>query len=136
MLSIQDVRHLKEMRFTKRHFSWTSYAFLRLNLIALVTVFLFEVGESFDVNNIIHGGIYIIGIATIMAITVVPLIDLYYFMIDRKICDAMSWDYHYDYIENYSTKQIEMIRANYKELIDKGLDNKTLRSEMNFFILN
>ena len=134
MVNIHDIKYLKELRFNKRHFSWTLYALLRFNLIALVTVFVFEAGEGFDFGNVLNGSVYLIGIATLVSITIVPLVDMYNFVIDRKICDSMEWNYDQDFMDSYSTKQIDKIRDNYKGLIEKEIDHSSLKVEMNTFI--
>ena len=134
MVNIHDIKYLKEIRFNKKHFSWTLYALLRFNLIALVTVLVFEAGEGFDLGNVLNGSVYLIGIATLVSITIVPLVDMYNFVIDRKICDSMEWDYDKDFMDSYSTKQIDKIRDNYKGLIEKEIAHSSLKVEMYTFI--
>lgn len=54
-ISIRDLKFIKEFRFNKRSFDWTIYALFRLNLIAIVTAFVFEIQEGFQLKEFLTG---------------------------------------------------------------------------------
>ncbi len=129
-ISIRDLKFIKEFRFNKRSFDWTIYALFRLNLIAIVTAFVFEIQEGFQLEEFLTGSLYLIGIATIVSVTLIPCVDVYNFLLDKKVCRLMGWDYDEYYVLQYSTQQAEKLRDNYSKMAEEDKDFDSMKNSI------
>jgi hypothetical protein len=99
----------------KRKFNWTFYGFIRLNLVVPVIILLdFFSGETSG-EKLLGGFIFLLKIVNLFVFVFLPMLDLYEYYRDKKICNHFQINYIDNYLLTFSEKEKEIIREQFSK---------------------
>lgn len=133
MIRISDIRYVKEIKFSLRNFAWTIIGGLLLNVVFITTTFFVGISNDKPLLDIILTIPYAIMIASLASVLIFPFIDLKEYLFDKVMCREQGWDYETDFINKYSVEQLDKIRENYVELLEKKHSGSKVKEQLDSF---
>lgn len=116
MINLTELQQIKTMRFNATYFNWTRSALIYLNLIGLVTLTVVAFQKDKEFMDFVGNLPIMILIMTSISLIIFPIVDVYEFLLKKRICKLLQIDFESEFISKLSSKDIEEIKKLYLDL--------------------
>ena len=130
MINFSDIKQIKTMKFDTRNFSWTKSSLIYMNLIGLVTLSVVTFQKDKELIDLISGIPMMLLVMTSISVIIFPIVDVYEFILKKKICKLLEISFEKEFITKYSKKQIDDMKELYTDLSQSGKKDNDIKIEM------
>lgn len=134
MIKISDIKYIKEIKFSLENFTWTIIGGLLMNVIFVTTTFFVGISSDKSLIDIVKTIPYALMIANMASLFIFPILDVRAYISDRVMCRELGWDYSVDFIDRYTSEQLQEIRENYSKLMNTHGSKPMVIEQINKFI--
>lgn len=118
------------MKFDARNFNWTKSSLIYMNLIGLVTLSVVTFQKDKELIDLISGIPMMLLVMTSISVIIFPIVDVYEFILKKKICKLLEISFEEEFITKYSKKQIDDMKELYTDLSQSGKKDNDIKIEM------
>ena len=127
MINFSDLKQVKTMKLDAMNFSWTTSSLIYMNLIGLVTLSVVTLQKDKELIDVISGIPMMLLVMTSISVIIFPIVDVYEFILKKKVCKLLDISFEEEFKTKYSKKQIDDMKELYTDLCQSGIKDKDIR---------
>lgn len=130
MITLAELQQIKFMKLNAFYFNLTRSALIYLNLIGFVTLTVVAFQKNKEIMDFVVNLPIMILIMTSVSLVIFPIIDVYEFLLKKRICKLLQIDFESEFISKMSSKDINEIKKLYLDLHKSANAEQDVRSKV------
>lgn len=133
MITFSDLKYIREIEFSLRNFTFTIVGTILMYVVFTTTAFVVGFQSDKAFIEIIMTIPYGLKIATIASVIVFPFLDLKQYILDRVMCRELGWNYKADFVDKFTSNQLEKLKENYLKLTEETSSAAQIKTRQESF---
>ena len=130
MINLTELQQIKSMKLNASYFNWTRSALIYLNLIGFVTLTVVVFQKNKEFMDFVGNLPIMILIMTTISLVIFPIVDIYEFLLKKRICKLLQIDFESEFISKLPSKDIDEIKKLYLDLLKSANDEQDVKSKI------
>ena len=115
------------MKVDAINFNWTKSSLIYMNLIGLVSLAVVTFQKDKELTDFISGIPMMLLVTTSISVIIFPIVDVYEFILKKKLCKLIGINFDEEFKTKYSKKQIDDMKELYTDLCQSGKKDKDIK---------